>query len=204
MKIKAILFDADGVIQMADGSFVSNLKNLVPDRSDEFVTELFSIEGPAATGIGDFRAALNTLLDKWKVDVEVDEVLCFWQNLSLIDGLFDFLAELRNKGFITALATNQQAYRMAYMREELKLDDYFDRCFYSCEVGFKKPDLAYFEAVTNRLNLSPGECLFIDDSQANVESARAVGLKAVQYQFRSLSGARDELNTIVQQQLNDR
>lgn len=84
------------------------------------------------------------------------------------------------------------------------VDDHFDHCFYSCEVGFRKPDLAYFEAIMNRLALSAGECLFIDDSEANVESARTAGLVSVQYKFRSLSGAKGELDAIVERQLNDR
>ena len=45
-----------------------------------------------------------------------------------------------------------------------------------------KPDPAIFELVLERFTLTPEACLFVDDSPANVDSARCVGIDA--YHFR--------------------
>jgi 2-haloacid dehalogenase len=48
----------------------------------------------------------------------------------------------------------------------------------SADVGLVKPDQAIFELFLTRYGLSAQDCLFIDDSAANVEGARRVGMAA--------------------------
>ena len=42
-----------------------------------------------------------------------------------------------------------------------------------------KPDPAIYRLLIDRNGLAASDCLFIDDSAANVEGARAVGMDAV-------------------------
>ena len=48
-------------------------------------------------------------------------------------------------------------------------------------VGVNKPDPRIFEHLVERFEIDPAAALFIDDSQANVEAARAFGLSAIQF-----------------------
>ena len=41
-----------------------------------------------------------------------------------------------------------------------------------------KPDAAIYRLALDRFGLAPAEALFVDDSLANVEGARAVGIHA--------------------------
>lgn len=52
----------------------------------------------------------------------------------------------------------------------------------SGRVGFLKPDPAIYRLLLETHGLDAGACLFIDDSLANVEGARRVGLHAVRYE----------------------
>ena len=45
-----------------------------------------------------------------------------------------------------------------------------------------KPDVAIFELLLDRFELDPAETLLIDDSPANIEAARSVGMQAVEYE----------------------
>lgn len=54
-----------------------------------------------------------------------------------------------------------------------------DDIVYSHEVGLAKPDPAAYELTTRRLGVEPGEVLFLDDVEANVDAARAFGWHAV-------------------------
>ncbi|WP_299867772.1 HAD family phosphatase [uncultured Hoeflea sp.] len=49
----------------------------------------------------------------------------------------------------------------------------------SGEVGLLKPDRAIYETHVKSFDLEPAACLFIDDSQANVDGAIAAGWQAV-------------------------
>jgi len=53
------------------------------------------------------------------------------------------------------------------------------RQFISCEMGLRKPDAAAFEAVARELGVPLERILFFDDTAANIEGARAAGMRAV-------------------------
>ena len=60
-------------------------------------------------------------------------------------------------------------------------DAHFDEQFYSCEIGVAKPDPAYFATVLERLQTPADQVVFIDDSPANIEAARKIGIDARLY-----------------------
>lgn len=63
---------------------------------------------------------------------------------------------------------------------ERSLDPFFEKVFYSHEIGFMKPDVAAFMFVINDQHLVPSETLFMDDSAVNIMAARSCGLQAVE------------------------
>jgi putative hydrolase of the HAD superfamily len=54
---------------------------------------------------------------------------------------------------------------------------YFDGGLISAEANFSKPDQRIYEILTERFSLIPDECLFIDDLEDNVITARSFGMK---------------------------
>jgi putative hydrolase of the HAD superfamily len=88
---------------------------------------------------------------------------------------------LRRNGYGVHLATNQERYRAAYLRDVLGYDALFDVSCYSCELGLAKPAPAFFAEAVRRIGAEPPAVLFIDDSAGNVEGARAAGLAAGQW-----------------------
>jgi putative hydrolase of the HAD superfamily len=70
------------------------------------------------------------------------------------------------------------------MHREMGYADLLDETFYSYELGVAKPDPGYFTAILERIGTPSGDVggvLFVDDNAANVETARAVGLRAVHW-----------------------
>ena len=55
----------------------------------------------------------------------------------------------------------------------------------SGEIGLIKPDRAIYDHHAERFRLAPARSLFIDDSLANVEGARAAGWQAIHFQDAS-------------------
>jgi putative hydrolase of the HAD superfamily len=70
---------------------------------------------------------------------------------------------------------------------------HFTALTYSCEIGVAKPDHRAYEIAAARLGVEPGDCVFLDDSEANVLAAREVGMRAEVFrtpaQARELLGA---------------
>jgi len=62
--------------------------------------------------------------------------------------------------------------------EELQLQRRLDGCFYSNELGRRKPDPEVYLHVCRTLDVAPAEVAFFDDSRENVAGARAVGMHA--------------------------
>jgi 2-haloacid dehalogenase len=58
-------------------------------------------------------------------------------------------------------------------------------------VGVNKPDPRIFEHLVERFGIAPAAALFIDDSPANVDAARALGFSAIR--FTDATALRSEL-----------
>lgn len=58
------------------------------------------------------------------------------------------------------------------------LSDYFEKIYYSNEIGMRKPNADIFEFVLRENGLNAGETLFIDDSVQHIEGARRLGIHA--------------------------
>lgn len=53
----------------------------------------------------------------------------------------------------------------------------FEACYYSHQMGLRKPEAAFFEQVITEQGLVPEDCLFIDDRAENIKAAQALGLQ---------------------------
>lgn len=59
------------------------------------------------------------------------------------------------------------------------LNDLFKKAFYSCEIGYRKPDAEAFLWCLDHVSIAPADSLFIDDSLQNVEAAEKLGMPVV-------------------------
>ena len=60
-------------------------------------------------------------------------------------------------------------------------DDMFDGVVISGEVGMRKPEPRIFEHALGLIGLPPQQCVFIDDIDANVVAARALGISGIHH-----------------------
>ncbi len=58
-------------------------------------------------------------------------------------------------------------------------EKFFDKIYYSCEIGLRKPNADIYEFVLKENDLEAAKTLFIDDSVQNIEAANAVGLQTI-------------------------
>lgn len=58
------------------------------------------------------------------------------------------------------------------------LEPFFEKVYYSCRMGMRKPDSEIFDFVLNQHQLNAAETVFIDDSIQHVEGALKTGIQA--------------------------
>jgi putative hydrolase of the HAD superfamily len=93
-----------------------------------------------------------------------------------IPAMYDTIRAVRKAGFSTALLSNSWGCD-EYPRADFP--ELFDAVVISAEVSMRKPEEGIFLHAVQTLGLTPQECVFIDDMQANVDAATACGMAAV-------------------------
>ena len=91
------------------------------------------------------------------------------------------LGELRADGVPLYALSNWSAETFPIAVERYAFLRWFDEIVISGDLGIAKPDRRIFEHLIGRRSLVPGSTLFIDDMPANVASAEAVGMRALQF-----------------------
>lgn len=96
----------------------------------------------------------------------------------------DFIYELKKHYRLFLLSNTNSIHLKEFLKMaddqlgEDRFENAFEKVYYSCSVGMRKPDLEIFELVLNENNLKADETLFVDDSPQHVEGALKAGLKA--------------------------
>jgi putative hydrolase of the HAD superfamily len=65
------------------------------------------------------------------------------------------------------------------IKREKPFNNFFEKAYYSCEMGLRKPDAECYEYVLNKEKLEPSNTIFIDDSLQNVEAAGRSGMQTI-------------------------
>jgi putative hydrolase of the HAD superfamily len=83
----------------------------------------------------------------------------------------------QNKYYIASI-NNESSELNLYRIKKFDLEKYFNAFFSSCFLKVRKPDAEIYQNTLNILHKDPSECIFIDDREENIESAKKVGLNA--------------------------
>jgi haloacid dehalogenase superfamily, subfamily IA, variant 3 with third motif having DD or ED len=177
-QIRALLFDADGVLQWPRPGAWEAFAAL-GGGDVGFVTELLAEESKSMTGQVELSEVLQALIRRRRLGITVEELIEVWCRIEVNSAMLEVVAQARRAGLRTALATNQQPHRGAWMQQNLPYSEQFDQLCYSFELGLAKPDRHFFTEVVRRLDVAPEEAVMIDDLERNVRSARRAGLHGV-------------------------
>ena len=97
----------------------------------------------------------------------------------------DFLSELGTRYriflFSNTNVIHMEKFHEIYLEKPRAqpFNDLFEKPFYSCEIGLRKPDVSAYQYVLDHVNIKPAETCFIDDSIQNVQGAKDAGMKSI-------------------------
>ncbi|MEW1954500.1 HAD-IA family hydrolase [Terrabacter sp. NPDC080008] len=164
--VRAVLWDADGVLQDT------------PAGTWDLAISVVSQIPAAITGAAIDEDRIRAVAADMGLGGHVDEVLSVWWTFDVLQPTLEIVASVRAAGVSCYLATNQDSYRAACMRDRAPYDEILDGAYYSCDIRSAKPSAQFFEHIAADLGLAPEQLLFIDDQLANVLGARSAGLNA--------------------------
>jgi len=178
--VSTVLFDADGVVITPPFRFVAYLErelNLTMEHTQEYFNGPFK---DCIVGHADLKQSIAPFLPGWGWEAPLDDFLQRWleEEHVINESMIPIIKMLRDKGVVCGLATNQERYRIEYMKTEMGFSKLFDEVFGSAELGAAKPDREFYQRVTDRLEVTRGEILFWDDSMRNVHAAHEFGWQA--------------------------
>ena len=97
---------------------------------------------------------------------------------AFLPGVEELLRDLREAGYeMHTLSNYTPWYRL--IEERLQLSRYVPWTFVSCETRLRKPKPDAYLHAARTLGRAPGDCIFVDDRQVNVDGATSVGMRGV-------------------------
>jgi len=180
-----VVFDLGGVLIEWDPRHLYRKLFDVPDEMESFLAEVTTAEWNAQQDAGrPWAEAVETLIAEHPERHELIEAFHVrWPEMLAgeIPGTADVLSELRDTGIRLVALSNWSAEMFPVALERFDFLSWFEGIVISGEVGMNKPDPRIFAHLVERFGIEPAATLFIDDSPANIDAARALGFRAIQF-----------------------
>ena len=101
------------------------------------------------------------------------------KEISLYDGIYELLDELKQKGFILSVATNASADFATKMLKALDIYKFFDFVVGANMVENPKPKPDMLELTLKQLDIDVSNSLLIGDSLKDTRAAESINMKAI-------------------------
>lgn len=180
-KIKAIIFDMDGVlIEAKDWHFEAlnralGLFGMGISRYDHLVTydglptkkklEMLSMERGLPKGLHTFINNMKQLYTMEIVHAKCKPI--FYHRYAI--------SRLKNEGYKIVVCSNSIRNTIEVMLDKAKLLDYLDFFLSNQDVKQSKPNPEMYINAIGRLGLSPKECLVLEDNENGIKAALGSG-----------------------------
>jgi len=185
MVMRAVVFDVGNVLELSEDNYAfddwaaslgltaeefNERMQAATDGGDVGTVTLEDVHRNLGEAFGIDEARVNAIMeDLWREYLGTANT-----------GLTDWARGLRpryktgilSNSFVGAREREQAAY--GYM-------DFIDDLVYSHEVGLAKPDPRIYLLSCSRLDVQPGEAVFIDNHEPYVQAARDVGMHGVHF-----------------------
>ncbi|MBN1581433.1 MAG: HAD family phosphatase [Anaerolineae bacterium] len=186
--INALIFDYGGVISKPQNpENIKRMLELVNQDYDDFMRVYTGLRPQFDSGQLSSDAYWTIVLEHLGIEATPaaisrlnHEDMASWTQIN--ESMIRFLQQHRASIPKLAIISNMTWDTLLFMREHFQWLDLFDHLIFSCQLGIVKPDRAIYEACLDALAIPADECLFVDDSVANVRGAQAAGMAAIHFQ----------------------
>jgi beta-phosphoglucomutase family hydrolase len=183
--IKAVLFDMDGVIAETEHVHIEAEKKTMLKYGVKITEdELHRYTGTTA------KQMFTELIARYRLDTTFEKIFnekeqvmfkLLETNTQPVKGVVELLHRLKEKHVKLAVASSSHRRLVQYVLKKLEITGLFDSIITAEDVARGKPDPEIFLKSAHRLNVSPAECLVVEDAGLGVEAAKTAGMKCLGY-----------------------
>ncbi|WP_297994778.1 HAD family phosphatase [uncultured Clostridium sp.] len=179
-KIKAIIFDMDGVIFDTEMVYLKVWSKVFEKYGYKMTKEIYtSVLGTGRENVK--KVFVNNYGSNLPIDdmyKEKDENLAkeIEKGVALKAGAYEILKYLKENDFKIALATSAISKRAFKQLKQANIYKFFDAVVCRDEVEKTKPNPDIFLKAADKLNVNKSECIVIEDSSAGIKAAFNAGM----------------------------
>lgn len=185
-KIKAVIFDWGGVCCQEGEPFASSaLQKILSINPEEIADQVRSIYNDYYQGKYDRETFWRAVMAHFQLPVsaEINPAAlgdAYLNSYRLYPEVLETTKKLQ-KNYQVALLSNLTPEMRDYIRLRHEVKKYFNPEVYSCDndVRAMKPESEPYLITLKKLNRSPEQCLFIDNSMKNIQAAKNLGLQTI-------------------------
>lgn len=207
MKIKAVIFDQDGVIadseplsgKTTQGVLRKHGIEMTPEeKRDAFGRKLSEI-------VRDVFAARNRHPDMDNIISEYMEAILelIEKELKPIENSIELVSFLKDSGLKVAIATSSGEKKMKATLKKFGIEELFDARVSSSEVKHGKPNPEIFLKTAKKLAVDPKHCAVVEDSTFGIQAAKAAGMFAIAFDSPNTHGQDLSAADVVVDDLDD-
>ena len=185
-EIKNLLIDLGGVLYAIDYSRIESgmrdiqnpTKSLSVQYSKSFQDELFSQFERGEISPEVFYQGMK---DKFGLEASQGKFEEVWNSMlfGLIPGRLELIQSLKPNYRLFLLSNTNVVHYNHLIAECQEIFEQFNHCYFSFQMGLRKPSGEIFNRVLQEQQLEPSETLFIEDSPQHIETANRLGIQTL-------------------------
>lgn len=198
--IRKIIFDMGQVLIRFSPRDIAERENVPREQIELFLREVFGNQEWIALDRGTMNAdeaiaGVCARLPESLHPAAVAAIHGWWRHpLTPIAGMAELIQELKALGYGIYLLSNAPSNLHKYFHR-IPGADCFDGKVVSGDWKLLKPHAEIYWTLYDQFRLNPAECLFIDDSPANIDGAFQTGMKGIIF-HGDTARLRRELNSM--------
>lgn len=178
-KIKAVVFDWGDVI-IKDGELVLEKKYKLHSKHKAAQLRYKNYLDHVERGHGTIKKLDQIMKEVLGFPGSTDEIDRIILEAPLIQPMWKLLSRLKKKYKVAILSNNKRHYpEISAKSAGLSLKGI--PVYNSANIGIRKPHPGIYKYLLHKLKLKPGEIIFIDDKIKNINAAKALGIRGIQF-----------------------
>ena len=201
MTKKVYFFDMDGtLIDSMQTAWDKAILKFLDDRGISYPSDI--ITNLVTRG---FMGIAKHFVEEFKVDM-TPKALYDWfmqalepmyQNeFPLKDGAKEYILSLKEQGYQVNVISGSPLRFVIPCFKRLEIYDVFDNVLSLEEFGLTKSDKELFIKLAEKMNVTPSECVVIDDSVNAIKTAKSAGLQTIGIYEKAVSNTWEEMQTV--------
>lgn len=185
--MKGVIFDLDGVLVSTDELHFQAWKRLADELGITTFTRADNVRQRGVSRMASLEIVLEKSNQQFSEEEKVKladrkngyyvDMLNDLDDSALLPGATETLQMLHEKGILTAVGSASK--NAPLILEKTGLLPLIDKISCGLDVTKSKPDPEVFLVAAKKLELSPEDCLVVEDAAAGVEAAKNGGMKSL-------------------------